>query len=157
MADPIPNKLTGLVHRKLVRELALGEENQTQLAEKYDVDPSAISRFAKRNAEEIAAVRADADNEFAGLLIVQKAYRLGTLEQLLREAMRPTTKVAPSGRVAYDENGNAIKEIQGDLASKLLKQAAEEMGQLPNRVTLDGRVDVHTSYTVVGVEPEDLE
>jgi len=64
---------------------------------------------------------------------------------------------APSGRVAYDENGNAIKEIQGDLASKLLKQAAEEMGQLPNRVTLDGRVDVHTSYTVVGVEPEDLE
>jgi len=157
MGDQVPGKLAGLVHRKLVRELALGEESQTQLAEKYDVSQPAISAFAKRNAEEIAAVRANADDEFAGLLIVQKAYRLGTLEQLLREAMKPTTKVAPSGRVAYDEDGNAIKEMNLDAASKLLKQAAEEVGQLPNRITLDGRVNVHTSYTVVGVEPEDLE
>ena len=153
---PDPNKLGGLIKRKLVRELAHGEMNQTQLAEKYDVDPSAISHFAKRNRDEIEAVRKDMDDEFAGLLITQKANRLSAYEQIFERAMTAVTKIAANGRVAYDENGNPIKEFAGELAAKVLKQAAEEMGQLPNRVSLSGNVDVHTTYTVLGVEPGDL-
>lgn len=161
MGNPsIPNKLNGLKKRKLVRELALGEENQSQLAERYDVTPSAISLFAKRNRDEIEAVRANIDDEFAGLLIAQKAHRLGVLEHLLDVALTPTPKVAPSGRVVYVEKSDGapemITEIAGDLAAKVIKQAAEEMGQLPNRITLGGNVNVHTSYQVEGIDPRDL-
>lgn len=152
----IPGKLAGLKTRKLVRELALGELNQTELAEKYDVSPSAIAHFKKRYADEIAAVAANADDEFAGLLIVQKAHRLGVLEQLLERAMTPTPKIAPSGRLVEDHAGNVIKEIAIDSAARVIKQAAEEMGQLPNRITLGGNVNVHTTYSVEGVAPEDL-
>lgn len=155
MEDPIPNKLNGLKKRKLVRELALGELNQTQLAERYDVTPSAISHFAKRNRDEIEAVRANIDDEFAGLLIAQKAHRLGVLEHLLDVALTPTPKVAPSGRVVYVDD-KMVEEIAGDLAAKVIKQAAEEMGQLPNRITLGGNVNVHTSYQVEGIDPGDL-
>ncbi|MET0916701.1 MAG: DUF2280 domain-containing protein [Jiangellaceae bacterium] len=157
MEDPIPNKLNGLKKRKLVRELALGEENQTQLAERYDVTKQAISAFAKRNRDEIEAVRANADDEFAGLLIVQKAHRLGVLEELLERALTPVPKVAPNGRLIEGPDGEILKEFAGDLAAKVIKQAAEEMGQLPNRISLSGNVNVHTSYSVEGVDPTDLD
>lgn len=150
------SKLDGLVKRQLIRELAHGEMKQSELAEKYDVDPSSITLFKKRNRVEIEAVRKDMDDEFAGLLITQKAMRLSAYEQIFARAMTEVTKIAANGRIAYDENGNAIKEFSGDLAAKVLKQAAEEMGQLPNRVSLSGNVDVHTTYTVQGVDPEEL-
>lgn len=159
MADPIPNKLNGLVHRKLVRELALGEENQAQLAERYNVSPSAISHFAKRNRDEIQAVRDKADDEYAGLLITQKANRLAALEQLYAQAITPQPKVAASGRVAYVEDPVTgeqvmVQEVALDSAARMLKQAAEEMGQLPTRVQLTGELTEHITYKIEG--PDDV-
>lgn len=161
MADTVPGKLGGLIRRKLVREIALGELNYAALAEKYEVNPSAISYFAKRHADEIKAVREKADDEFAGLLITQKGFRLGALQDLLERALTEVPKVAPSGRVVYvtdPETGQEtmVKEIAGELAAKVLKQAAEEMGQLPTRLQLSGRMEVATTYAVDGVAPDDL-
>lgn len=159
MAESVPNKLL-FVAPKLIRELALGEMNQAQLADKYDVTPPAISLFKKRNADAIEAIRKDANDEFAGILIVQKAHRLGLLEQLIQKALEPQPKVSASGRVAYvekpDGSQEMVEEIALDSAARMIKQVAEELGQLPNRLTLSGNVDVTTTYTIEGVDPESL-
>ena len=153
------SKLDGLVKRKLIRELALGALKQTQLADKYDVTPAAITLFKQRNADEINAIRADMDNEYAGLLIVQKAYRLGTLQTLLEMALTPQPKVSASGRVAYVTDPatgeeRMVEEIALDSATRILKQVAEEMGQLPTRVQLSGELTEHVTYKIEG--PDDV-
>lgn len=159
MADRISNKLL-FVAPKLIRELALGSQTQSQLAEKYDVTPAAITYFKQRNADAIEAIRKDSNDEFAGILIVQKAHRLGLLEQLIQKALEPQPKVSASGRVAYVEKDDGstemVEEIALDSAARMIKQVAEELGQLPNRLTLSGDVNVHTSYRVEGVDTDDL-
>lgn len=157
MADPIPNKLNGIIKRQLIRELALDRFTQQQLADKYDVTQPAISAFAKRNADEIQAIRNNADDEFAGLLIVKKHFRLGTLQTLLEQAMTPQPKVSASGRVAYvtdaDGNETMVEEVAIDSATRILKQVAEEMGQLPARkVELTADVNADITYRIEGAD-----
>lgn len=52
-----------------------------------------------------------------------------------------------------DEDGNVVYEIDAGVAQKILRNVAEELGHLPNRVTLAGDVGVTTNYTVNGVDP----
>jgi len=150
-------KLSGLNKRKVIRELALGELSQSALAEKYDVTPAAITMFKKRNAEAIAAVRADADNEFAGILIAEKVNRVQMYEELLHKALVPMPKVSNKGTLVTDpETGEYVYEVDVRAAMQALKSVAEEMGQLPNRVTIGGELSTTTTYRVEGVTPEDL-
>lgn len=158
-------KLSGRIGRALARDLALGELNQSALAEKYGVVPSSITEFKQRRAEEIAAIAAHADDEYAGMWIAKKVARLAELERIFDTAMTPTPKIAPNGKVVQrvsdtGEDGRAvietIMEIDGRAAMQALKQAAEELGQLATRVNIAGGLDVRTNYTVEGVDPKDL-
>lgn len=154
-------KLSGRIGRALARDLALGELNQSALAEKYGVVPSSITEFKQRRAEEIAAIAAHADDEYAGMWIAKKVERLAELERIFDKAMTPTPKISPKGTTVshYDpETGEShtIMEIDGRAAMQALKQAAEELGQLATRVQLAGGLDVRTNYTVEGVDPKDL-
>lgn len=149
------------VRRKLQRELADGSLTQEALGAKYGVTQQAVSAFAKRHAETIQAMREDAENEFAGLLLAKKANRLAALEELYHKALEPTPKVTPAGKVViaeYDADGKPVyvQEIDGRLAAQVIKQTAEELGQLPNRVTLGGEVGIKTNYKIEGVDPEGL-
>lgn len=149
--------LGGLRHRQVARLLALGELTQTAIAERYGVTQSAVSQFAARNAEEIRAIREDSANEFAGILIASKQERLGVYEQLLEAALTPTPKVTQTGRAVVDPvTGEPVMEINEGAASRVLKQVAEEMGQLPNRLSVQGEVSVQTRYEIVGLSPEAL-
>lgn len=156
--------LGGLRKRQVIRDLALSGMSQTQLAEKYGVSQPAISQFKTRNAEEIEAVRTAADQEFAGLLIAQKANRLAAYQDLYDIALKPMPKISPSGKIVKewvtDEDGNQVEvivhEVDVRAAAQMLKQAAEELGQLPNKVTLSGEVGVKTNYTIAGIDPEAL-
>lgn len=155
--------LGGLNRRKLIRELALREPGvtNTQIAKRYNVTGAAIGQFAQRHADEIAAVAADADDEFAGMLIARKAFRLGVLEELVEKALTPQPKVTPQGRVVYrynDETGSdeEVMEVNLGEARQALKQAAEELGQLANRITLSGQIDTTTTYKIANVTDEDL-
>jgi transcriptional regulator with XRE-family HTH domain len=158
-ADRMP--LGGLVKRQVIRDIALGTMSQSQLGEKYGVSQPAISQFAKRNAEEIEAVRAKADDEFAGLLIAQKQNRLAAYQDLYEIALKPQPKISPSGKLVKewitDEDGNQVEvivqEVDVRAAAQMLKQAAEELGQLPNRLTLAGEVGVKTNYVIDGIDP----
>jgi hypothetical protein len=150
-------KLGGLKTHGLIRELALTDATQVSLARKYDVTEGAITQFKQKHAEAIAAVRADADNEFAGILIAQKAARLAAYEEQHRIAMTPTPKVSNKGTIVFDpETGDPVYEVNLGAANQTLKQAAEEMGQLPTRLQIQGDMQTTTTYRVEGVSPEDL-
>lgn len=156
-------KLGGLVRRKLVREIALKPPDVTyaQLAKKYGVSGASITEFRQRNAEEIAAVAADADDEFAGILIAQKAFRLAAYQEMHEMALTPQPKVSANGKVVYTYNAETgqeemVMEVDVRAAALVSKQAAEELGHLTNRVTLSGQLDTTTTYKIVGVDPSDL-
>jgi len=158
MPRPDSGKLGGLVRRKLIRELALKmpDVTYTEIAKRYNVTQAAISQFAKKHADEIAAVAKDADDQFAGLLIADKAHRLALLQEIVEKAGVPAPKVTNAGRVAYDDEGNMITEIDVRAQMQALKQAAEELGQLPTRVQLTGTMDTTTTYRIVNVTDDDL-
>jgi len=147
--------------RQLIVELATSGKTQEKLAEEYGVTQPAISFFADRHRQTIEQVRADQENEFAGIAIAEKAIRLATYLDVLDTALKPVPKVNAKGEIMYglpDESGerHPIMEIDAGVAQKILRNVAEELGHLPNRVTLGGEVGVTTNYKINGVEPENL-
>lgn len=134
--------LRGARRIQLIRQLATGEYTQAALADMHGVVPSAIAQFIKREKLAIAQVREKLDDDFAGLWIANKAARLAEREQ-------------------YIEDLNEIEALRHDPAAvraKLaaMKDAAEELGHLPGRITISGQLDTQTRYQVDGVNPEDL-
>lgn len=122
--------------RKLMRELALGEKTHAQLAAEYGATREAVSRFKARHAQEIEDIIARSDDEFAGILITQKANRLAMYQEQVEQA----------------EDRKDWK-----LVARLLRQVAEEMGHLPSRMQISGAVDVHTSYTITDSEGQAID
>lgn len=100
----------------------------TAIARKYKVSPEAVQKFKERHQDEITANALQLRREASDYKIAQKVYRIGELEDLYnesraigREAETPQDKLA-AVRVASDR----------------LKQAAEELGQLPKQdITLN--------------------
>jgi hypothetical protein len=130
-------------HKKwdLIRELAAGDRSQSQLAEKYGVTSNRISSFNRQYADEIQAVRNDLENKFAGLWIAQK-------EKRLQEYQEDVDRLNVTLEVELDAVALRIKH-------NALLRAAEEMGQLPTKQTL--QVEQRTvHYQIEGVNPEDL-
>jgi|ERR1700745_2019787 len=153
--------LGGLRHRQVVRDLALGNFSQDELAEKYGVSQSAISQFKSRHAVEIAAVAADADDAYAGILIADKQARIAAYQAIHDEALVPVPKVTPSGKPALRINKETgeieeITEVDHRAAMQALKSVAEEMGQLPTRLQVSGELSTTTTYRIEGVSNEDL-
>jgi hypothetical protein len=114
--------------RKLIRQLALTDIGDREACKQYGVDDASMFRFRKRHAEEIAAVAANAADEFAGMWIAEKINRLTVYGDMLEQAL---------------DKG----ELQN--AARILRNAAEEMGHLPSRVQISGDIGVHTSYSII--------
>jgi hypothetical protein len=109
------------VRRRLIVELAKEEKTQRELAAIYGCAPSAIAQFKERNLPAILEARLDLGNEFTGLWIAQKLDRLAELEALFEDTVS-----------ARDRETKAM----------LLRHAAEELGQIPNKSTLDITAEV---------------
>lgn len=155
---PQPKLELPWTRRQLVVDLALSGKTQEALAEKYGCTQGAISQFRAKHLTDIQAVRDDSENEFAGIAIAEKANRLATYLDMLEKALQPVPKVNGKGEIMYglpDENGERkpIMEIDLAVAQKIQRNVAEELGHLPNRVTLGGEVGVTTAYTINGVDP----
>ncbi len=152
--------LGGLVRGKLIRDLALSGKRQTTLANEYGVTSAAISKFKTRHAMAIAAVVADSENEYAGILIADKRFRLNAYQELHEIAMTPQPKVTPAGNVVHRYNTETgqdeeVTEVQLGEARQALKAAAEELGQIPNKVTLSGQLDTTTVYRFQGLADDE--
>jgi hypothetical protein len=154
-------KLGGLNRRKVVRLLAAQEISRAEIARRFDVSPSAVTQFADKHAEEINAVKAKMDDEFAGIAIADKVARMGMYQEIAERALTPTPKITNKGTVAVHVNTETgevetIYEFDGRLAAQVGKQAAEEMGQLVQRSQVSGDLNTTTTYKIAGVDPEDL-
>lgn len=151
-----PGKLNrGHVKFRLIRALADGSKTQSQLARDFGVVSSAITQFKQAHRAEIEAVRADLNNEFAGLVLANKANRLAELEADIEAIGDGRIRVTIEG-----EDGREITSEKVDPAllrakHAALKAIAEELGQLPSKLNVS--VDpVTVRYEVSGVPDEDL-
>lgn len=125
----------GWVRLQLIRELAVGEKTSPELGEKYGVDGGAIRKFAQRHREQIDQVKANLDDEYAGLWIVERKNRIAEYESdiaLLNDSLATET----------DD-----KIVRTKLA--VLRQTAEELGQLTQKIETSGTVH----YVITGVDP----
>jgi hypothetical protein len=107
------------VRTKLIILLAKGVHSERQLAAMYECAPSAIHQFLDRHRDEIEAERGQENEAYAGRWIADKRARLSELEDLF--------------------NGLGDGEIDGDVAraaKDILRAAAEELGQIPNKTTV---------------------
>lgn len=108
--------------RRLQREIAVGEKTMRQLAREYGVDVKSITKFRDRHEAVIADMRQAIDDEFAGLWIAQKAERLSEMTELYGDGVSPRDR---------------------ETKLSVLRHAAEELGQIPNRTTIDFTQPVH--------------
>lgn len=136
----------GHVRFRLIRDLARGELNQSELAARYGVSPSAMTQFVKRHAERIAEVATKVDEEFAGIVFAEKAARVAelsaTAEQIAEMLADPDTS-ARAG-VQYAEMINAQRAS--------LRAIADELGQIPGKlnVQIGGQLDIRMNGVDLG-------
>jgi hypothetical protein len=124
--------------RTLCRELALGEVTKAALGRKYGVTGQAISAFAKRYAAEIDAIRAQLDDEFAGLWIASKEARLAQYQDDYEASER-------------HEKSEHFEWVR--VRTQILHQVAEELGQMPPRAEV---TVLPVEHIIIGVDMEAL-
>jgi transposase-like protein len=154
----------GHIRWKLIRELGQQELTVTELAARYDVTPGAISQFRDRHQAEVDAVKADIENEFAGLWIASKSARLAEYAadvELINEAIRTTVEaeLSPAAVAELEEAGIDVGKIDAALMAakhRALRSVAEELGHLPTKVQMQVDQVTRVHYTVAGMDPEDL-
>jgi predicted transcriptional regulator len=136
-------KLSSWRKMEVCRWLAEKKYTQTQIAEMCEVTPDAVSKFAKRNASIIEEIRNNLEDEMAGMWVAKKKNRIAYLMrqvELVENVLDAGVEVDPSMLRA----GQAA-----------IKQIAEELGQLPSRLTVV-QAPQEVRYIVEGVDPSDV-
>lgn len=140
-ADVVPrakqNLETPWVRARLLRELALAEKTAGVLAEEYGVSRSAISMFKSRNKTEVQLVADNLADQYADLWIANKRNRLATL-------------AAAAEKLAKNPDARSAEVL-----AKLLKDAAEELGDIPNKAGVQIN-QANVTYSIEGVNLDDL-
>lgn len=127
----------GWVKHRLIRDLALGEKNQLQLAEQYGCSQNAISQFKRKHLLEVEDVRNNLADEYAGVWVAQKMARIQEYQ------------------VAAEKMAEGKSPRNAEVLVSILKAVAEELGQLPARTQVNVSTE-QTVYQIVGVDPEDI-
>lgn len=109
-----------------------------QIGQQYGVSRQYIGQLNQDRAAEVDAIRRDLDDEFAGLWIASKAARLAALAEEYQRASN-------SSKAGHFEWIRTRMQI--------LHATAEELGQLPPRMTT---VVVPVAHVIEGVDTEAL-
>lgn len=103
----------------------------TEIARRLGLHHSAIAKFRKRHEAEVTALVAEVERQIIDYAIASKVNRIADLDNLRNMAI---LELRQSG-YAWDEiSKNGVKRKVSGAVSDLkdtLKQAAEELGQLP--------------------------
>lgn len=135
---PVKNHLErGWVKHRLIRELALGERKNVELAAQYGVSPTSISNFKRRYGLEIEEVRNALADEYAGVWVAQKLARIQEYQQ------------------AAEKMASGSSPRNAEVLVTILKAVAEELGQLPARTNVQVNNET-TVYQVVGISEDDI-
>lgn len=167
--NPWRNRLRrGWRKRWTILQLATGDLSQADIARGVGVSQHSVHEFAKEFAAEIAAVEAELEAEFRGLWIADKYNRLAELQDDADEigdlvATRMASGDPRNGMIninAGDEGEGAEVEVEVKtddtvrwikLRHAALRYAAEELGQIPNRMQLNVGGKIAT-YKLDGVD-----
>jgi len=152
--------LRGHIAYSLIQDLARQEKRVSRLARDYGVSESAIRQFRDRKAVEIAAARKHIENEFETLWIADKVKRLAEYQddvERINESLPDGVLVGLTMEGDGDEPKTIVIEDKGTTAllrtkAKLLRNAAEEMGQLPARTNIQVVAPQTIVYEVAGVD-----
>jgi hypothetical protein len=135
----MPSKLErGWVRARLIRQLALAEATQTELAAEYGCDQSAIALFLKRHKPEVEYQRGRLADEWAGLWIADKRNRVAEYQSEVERI-----------------NSALDRETDPQLLRakvSVMRQVAEELGQLKQEIEVTGTL----TYVVEGVDMSTL-
>lgn len=141
--------LRGHTRWQVIRDLAAGM-SLSDTADKYGVHRDSIINFKRAHLSDIAELRASVANEANGLWIASQFNRLAEYQQAFEDVDAAVASLLDFGGNLGPAEMAFIKEKRG-----ILRQAAEELGQLPprNNVMVNG---ASVTYNFEGVNPDDL-
>lgn len=122
----------------LKRALAIGVATQQELGDQFGLSRSGVAQFARRHAAEIQDIRENMDDPFAGILLARKENRLLAYVDEVRR---------------LDEHPNADHHLWSAARQQAIHHIAEELGQLPPRMTVTVQPVTHV---IEGVSVDDL-
>ena len=129
---PVKEIATG-TETDIIRDLAVSNMTQTQIAAKYGIDKSKITRFKQAPMHEIEEVRVNHIAEWSGLLVKDQEWRLKEREKDMHKL-------------------DQYKSAESVLARETIrKNAAEELGQIAPKTNIV-IVPVDHRYEGVSVE-----
>lgn len=141
----------------VIRALA-GGANSEEVAAKYGCQPETVRKFKERNKDAIEALIGKLDDQWAHLWVADKRWRMTELQRDIEninthtgrymEALASAIENKDFERLQYMELDPAMIRAK----AALLRQAAEEMGDLKQNVDLTAKV----TYTLKGVNTDDL-
>lgn len=147
----------------LLGKLARSEGTHADLAQALGVVPSAVGMFSRRHAAEVEAMREALAQQLTGLWIADKLSRLAEMQtdvedindiigaKIEQASERPVNPLEPGEERA--DKPSATEDLPVWLRTKLaiLRGAAEELGQIPNKVTMQVGGSIVT-YKIDGVD-----
>lgn len=141
--------LRGHTRWQVIRDLAAGM-SLSETAEKYGVHRDSIINFKRAHMPDIEDLRKQVANESNGLWIASQFNRLAEYQQAFEDVDTAVAQIIEFGGNLGAAEMAFIKEKRG-----ILRQAAEELGQLPsrNQVNVQG---ASVTYSFPGVNADDL-
>jgi len=124
--------------REVIREIAAGELTHAAIAARWGVTRQAITALAGHHAREIDEIRANLDDEFAGLWAASKQNRIAAYQDEIER---------------LDTNRNANHHEWSKARQAALRAVADELGQIPARMTLTMTGTV--THRLVGVDVDE--
>lgn len=124
------------MRNRVIRALARGAQSQRAIAREFSVSESSIREFRDRHRAEIDDVAKELEKGLDALWITQKVERLEQLQQDL-------------AAIADRHDAEYVR-----LRADLLRKAAEEIGDIPNKTTLSFEKPVDINLT--GIDPGTL-
>lgn len=136
---------------EVIDSLALGVTTPAELSKRYGVTRAAVYDFRKRHDAAIRARRAELGSAFAeatGLWIADREARIQELQTAAERVIGLLQKADAADDPSY------VAELSRTL-SGLLHEAAEQLGQLPQRLAV--QVNQLITYEVHGVDMSKLQ
>lgn len=152
MEGPVPDyrpKIRGWKIWALKQDLADGKDSQTFLASKYGCTQAAVSQFAAEHAEEIESLKGMVRDAYDGLWIADKKARVAVYQ----EDASLVSELLENVGTGMRSNKEAAELLRARAAA--LKAVAEELGDLPQRVKIEGS-DVPVRHVLEGVNTDEL-
>lgn len=119
-------------------------EKLQPVADKYRCAAKKVLTFLQENLYVVEEVKADADNEFAGLWITDRAVRIAAHEQFVQD-------IEDALDAGWSDDPQVYIKLRR-LQQLSLRYVEESLGQLPNRITITPDSAISVRYVAEGAE-----